>query len=143
MIRVKKYEREFLKDSINVSDRSIVSDHYLFAKMLRDDGHINDIEWNLYLEWYNWIIEKHSFAMPKRIIYLRLDPEIAYQRIKKRSREEEDPVSLEYIKRLHQYHENWLMENKDIPVLILDVDKDFESDPGVFKSLMENVEKFF
>ena len=51
--------------------------------MLRDDGNFNDIEWNLYLEWYNWILEKHSFAKPTKIIYLRLDPQIAYERIKK------------------------------------------------------------
>lgn len=140
--RVKKYEREFQKNSINVSERSVVSDHFLFAKMLRDDGNFNDIEWNLYLEWYNWILEKHSFAKPTKIIYLRLDPQIAYERIKKRSREEEDPVSFEYIKRLHDYHENWLMKNKDIPVLVLNVDKDFETDPDVFKTLAKNVENF-
>ena len=34
------------------------------------------------------------------------------------------------------------MKNKDIPVLVLNVDKDFETDPDVFKTLAKNVENF-
>lgn len=54
-------------------------------------------------------------------VYLKTDPEVAYQRIKTRNRSEEKDVPFEYIKHLHELHEKWLNVNqtdtpKNIPV---------------------------
>jgi len=50
------------------------------------------------------------------LVYLRTDPEIAYQRIKTRNRFEEKDVSLEYIQHLHELHDKWLnVHNTDVP----------------------------
>lgn len=49
-------------------------------------------------------------------VYLRTDPEVAYQRIKDRNRSEEKDVPFEYIKHLHELHDKWLNVCKtDIP----------------------------
>lgn len=89
--------------------------------------------------WYKWLIgnvkiESDLISMKKKkdllntviyiicfLVYLRTDPEVAYQRIKARNRSEEKDVPLEYIKHLHELHDNWLNVNstdvpKNIPV---------------------------
>jgi deoxyadenosine/deoxycytidine kinase len=66
-------------------------------------------------------------------IYLRTDPETCHKRMNKRNRSEEASVPLAYLQKLHDKHEEWLIEKKDvapylknIPVLVLECDEDFE-----------------
>ena len=42
---------------------------------------------------------------PRGYVYLRSNPEICFNRIKKRGREAEKNIKLEYIKRIHELHE--------------------------------------
>lgn len=50
------------------------------------------------------------------VVYLRTDPEVAYQRIKTRNRPEERNVTFEYIKHLHDLHDRWLnVKQTDVP----------------------------
>lgn len=49
-------------------------------------------------------------------VYLRTDPEVAFQRIKTRNRFEEKDVTLEYIQHLHELHDKWLnVHTTDVP----------------------------
>ena len=58
---------------------------------------------------------------PNAYIYLRSDPEMCYNRIKKRGRESEKNIKLEYIKRIHELHEekykDAVKNNKNIIVI--------------------------
>ncbi len=122
--RIQKYENEKVENKINLTERSILSDHHIFAQMLYDDKKMNEIEWKLYQNWFGWLSDKFN-AKPDAIIYLRCDPQIAYERVKKRARSEEDTISLEYLTRLSEYHDKWLLNEKNIPVKIVNVDEDF------------------
>lgn len=117
-----------------VLERSVYSDRYCFAKNCFELGVMNALEWKLYQETFEWLVENYT-TRPAGFIYLKTDPEICYQRLVKRSRAEEVGVSREYLQMLHDKHEAWLIEKagiaeylKDVPVLVLDCDKDFESD---------------
>lgn len=123
---------------LRVMERSIYSGHYAFATNSYQNGFLSPLEWNLYLEWFNFIVTGHCKA-PQGFIYLHVDPEVAYERIKKRNRSAEKTISLEYIKQIHDRHQAFLVEKRDVlpelhnvPVLILDCNKDFESDPSEF-----------
>lgn len=49
-------------------------------------------------------------------VYLRTDPEVAFERIKTRNRFEEKDVTLEYIQHLHELHDKWLnVHTTDVP----------------------------
>jgi len=132
--RIQKYQNEKSMDLINLSERSVLSDYHIFAQMLRDDGKMNAVEWKLYENWFSWLCDKFE-AKPDAIIYLRCDPKIAYERVKKRSRHEEDTISLEYLTRLSEYHDKWLLNEKDIPVKVVNVDEDFIDNEDKIQSM--------
>lgn len=105
------------------SERSIWTDRYVFGKMCIEDNKMNSIESKCYNHWFNWL-EKKFKPTPDGIIYIRCTPEKCLERINKRSRDEENTISLDYIKKLHTYHEEWLQNWKETPVLIIDNEKD-------------------
>jgi deoxyadenosine/deoxycytidine kinase len=128
--------QQFLHDDkdTHILERSIYCDRFCFAKTCYELGTMSEIEWNMYQEWFLWVSE--SFVpRPHGFIYVRTSPEVAYQRVATRHRHEETGVSLAYVQRLHEKHEDWLVRGaeslaslRDVPVLILECDKDFEHD---------------
>jgi deoxyadenosine/deoxycytidine kinase len=61
---------------------------------------------------------------PAFYIYLRSNPEKCINRIQKRHRQSEDQISLDYITKLHDLHENaylWAMA-QGVPVVCIDVE---------------------
>ena len=105
-----------------IIERSVLTDRNVFAKLLHENGKMSDMEWKLYTQWYDWL-NKEFAIRPDRFIYLRADPEISYNRMKKRLRNEEVGVPYEYIKNVHEKHEEWM--NKLGSVDIIDVNEDF------------------
>ena len=117
---------------ILVLERSVFSDRYCFAKNGFEMGVMNNLEWQLYKEWFSWLVYDY-ITLPTGFIYLKTDPKVSYERMRRRSRHEEASVSLEYLNMLHDKHESWLINKdgvdekiKDIPVLVLHCDEDFE-----------------
>lgn len=117
---------------ILILERSVFSDRYCFAKNSFEMGVMNPLEWQLYKEWFGWLVYQYT-TLPTGFIYLQTDPTICYERMKVRSRSEESTVSLEYLKMLHEKHENWLVKKtgidesvRNIPVLVLQCNEDFE-----------------
>lgn len=138
--RIQKFDKERVPGKINLTERSIFSDRNIFAQMLYDDGKMNTIEWKLYQNWFTWLSDKFN-AKPEAIIYLQCDPQIAYERVKKRARTEEEAISLEYLTRLHDYHEKWLngAERENIPVKILNVDEDFVGNESKIQTMYQQI----
>jgi len=132
-----------------VLERSVFSDKYCFAKNLYENGMMNSLEWTLYQEWFGWFFEDHV-QKPDGFIYLRTTPQTCYNRLKKRNRSEEKAVPLQYLEQLHEKHEAWLIKQegldsyvKDVPVLALDCNKEFETDPAQKKKLLQKITEFF
>jgi deoxyadenosine/deoxycytidine kinase len=110
-------------------ERSVYSDRYCFAKNCFEMGTLSAMEWNLYQEWFSWLDRTQVAGF----IYLQTDPTICYERMLKRKRAEETEVPYDYIHRLHEKHENWLVHKNDVtpalcevPVLVLECNVDFE-----------------
>ena len=122
------------KYGTQVLERSVYSDRYCFAKNCFERGTMSALEWKLYQEWFEWLIVNYA-PKPTGFIYLKTEPEVCFSRLTKRAREEEVGVSLEYLQSLHNKHEAWLLDKHevasylhDVPVLILDCNKEFEDD---------------
>ena len=120
-----------------------------FAKNCFEMGVMTELEWDLYKQWFSWLVDNYT-VKPSGFIYLQTEPEVCLSRLKMRQREEESPVGLEYLKRLHNKHEAWLLNKSDIasylndvPVLILNCNIDFESDLDEQFKHIKNVADFF
>ncbi len=135
--------------AIHVLERSVYSDRYCFAKNCFQMGTMNALEWKLYKEWFSWLVG--TYVRPLNgYIYLQTDPEVCHKRLIKRDRSEEKSVSLDYLKLIHEKHEQWLVQKyeiedamMDLPVLILECNKDFEKDFKAQEQHMQKISEFF
>ena len=60
------------------------------------------------------------------MVYLNTYANVCYDRVKKRSREGEESVSLDYLEKCKKYHEDWLCDTENI--LIIDANEDVTYD---------------
>lgn len=122
-------------------DRSLNTDRNVFAQMLYDDKEMSELEYNMYNCW-NDFYSKHVRDISKiKTIYLRCDPEIAHKRIMKRGRDEEKHIKLDYIRKVHDYHEKWLNTGES-NILVLDCNIDFELDEEYLIFIIEKIKLF-
>lgn len=125
---------------------------YVFAKNLFETGHLDMLEWAIYQEWHSFLLQElGDRATLHGFLYLRATPQRCLERLWRRARVEERGVQLLYLQQLHMQHEHWLLERRTkvhfadmrhMPVLVLDVDGDFEQDAAMQDILMAQVESF-
>lgn len=108
------------RSDLIISERCPLTDNHIFAKACHANGFMSDMEFDLYNEWSNFMINSFNVT-PDKIIYIQSTPEVCLQRINKRNRPEESTISLEYLTQIHNLHEEWL-KTTDIPILFIDND---------------------
>lgn len=124
--RFKSIKEALIKDN-NVLDRSIYEDWY-FAKVNKDLGRISDLEFSLYEDLLNNMLEELE-ELPKKspdlMIYLSGSFETILDRIKKRGREYElDEALVSYYYTLWEGYDNWVKQHyKASEVLIINIDE--------------------
>jgi len=91
-------------NAIIICERSVWTDKNVFAKMLFDDGKIEEVNFKIYNMWFDEFINQYRL---NSIFYVKTDPEKCAERVNIRSREGEN-IPLAYLKKCHKYHEDWL-----------------------------------
>ena len=91
-------------NAIIICERSVWTDKNVFAKMLYDDGKIEDVNYKIYNMWFDEFVSKYTL---NGIFYVKTHPEKCAERVNIRNREGED-IPLTYLEKCHKYHENWL-----------------------------------
>lgn len=124
-----------------IMERSVYSDYYCFARNCFENGSMTEIEYKIYQKWFHWLTKSFSIKS-KGYIYIRTDPEVCYERVKKRSRNAEGIIPLEYLTDLHNKHEEWLLSFPEDEVLVLDGNRDFESDEEIFNEYVLKIREF-
>ena len=109
--------RENPTKKIFITERSILTDKYVFAKMLYDSKLIGDLEMSLYNSWYKMMTTNINV---NAIIYINTDFDMLLKRIEKRSRKGEQNIDVDYLKSLENQHQVFIKQMKHehhIPVL--------------------------
>ena len=98
--------KEALKENYDViiSERSIYTDKFVFAKSLYDAKKMSLIEYLIYLKMFD---EFSTIINKFKMVYIRTSPEICDLRVKRRGRLGET-IPLEYLQDCHHYHDVWL-----------------------------------
>eukprot|EP00088_Acartia_fossae_P005814 TRINITY_DN12623_c0_g1_i1.p1 TRINITY_DN12623_c0_g1~~TRINITY_DN12623_c0_g1_i1.p1 ORF type:complete len:260 (-),score=57.19 TRINITY_DN12623_c0_g1_i1:223-1002(-) len=111
-----------------VMERSLYSEQYCFNQILKDEQKMSEGEFAVLNRWFKTLMNYDGLDLGvDLIIYVRTDPDILEKRIQKRGRKEEteskDSVSIEFLRKLHKYHEDWLIHHKHpVPAKVLVVD---------------------
>jgi deoxyadenosine/deoxycytidine kinase len=91
--------------AIFISERSLFTDREVFAKMLYKSGFIEEVNYKIYLRWF----DSFSSEFPlHKVIYVKADPQVCFDRIKKRSRTGESNIPLTYLENCHIHHNDML-----------------------------------
>ncbi len=112
-----------------------MTDKHVFGKLCIENENMTSIQKACYTHWYNWLSSEYN-SKPDGIIYMRSTPEKCLERIKKRARSEEETIPLKYLRQLNQYHDDWLLNEKEIPICVIDNNKDDDWD-NVIKQIEE------
>ena len=118
------------------TERSIFTDYNVFAKMLYDDGKMNEIEFKIYNTWFD---EFMNDLPDIEYIYLKTDPEVAFDRIIKRNRKGEN-IPLDYLTKCHEYHENWL--DKHSNKCVINCNLDIEETPEIVSNWLKTIDEY-
>jgi deoxyadenosine/deoxycytidine kinase len=131
------------KQYIIITERSLYTDKMVFAKMLYDSGKIEDVNYQIYLNWFDTF--SGEFPVHK-VIYVKAAPEKCYARIAKRSREGEENIPLEYLRACSLYHDNMLDKTIESCVcdkqLILDGNIDIYENKEQVNNWIQEIEQY-
>jgi deoxyadenosine/deoxycytidine kinase len=92
---------------IILCERSLEADANIFAKMLYDDGNIDDISYQVYCRMFA------DMALPYtvfKIFYLDIPVKTCLDRIKYRNRDGEANIGMEYLEKCKKYHDEWFQK---------------------------------
>ena len=138
-----KNNGEEKKHYIIITERSLYTDKMVFAKMLYDSGKIEDVNYQIYLNWFDTF--SGEFPVHK-VIYVKAAPEKCYTRIAKRSREGEENIPLEYLTACSLYHDNMLDKTNNTCVcdeqLILDGNIDIYENKTQVDKWIQEIEQY-
>lgn len=117
-----------------ITERCLDTDYHVFTKMLRADGSIDKLEFDLYVRWFTEL--KRTATPLSAIVHVDTSPEICAERIVKRGREGEEAIPLDYLRALDTYQRAWV-EAGDVPCLRASVAESKRVEDFVEKLLAE------
>ncbi|XP_071128547.1 thymidine kinase 2, mitochondrial-like [Mytilus edulis] len=141
LTRIQMHVKPHMKP-VKMLERSLYSTRYCFVENDFRNKTINGMELGILNGWFDFLMERENTSLDL-IIYLRADPQVCFNRIKKRSRKEECCVPFELIQSLHDLHEEWLIQHKKFklpaPVLVLDANKEYSEITQLYEDKRQEI----
>jgi len=128
--------------AIIITERSLHTDRLVFAKMLFDSGLIEHVNYQIYLKWFDSFVDDYPIS---GVIYVKTQPEICFERIKKRSRTGESDIPIDYLMKCDEYHDGMIMEmgkKANMHILTLDGNQDIFREPELLDSWTSEINNF-
>ena len=122
--------------SIIISERCIHTDRNVFARMLYDDGKIEDVSYAIYNMWFDTFSSKCKYHGH---IYLRASPDICHARVETRSRSGET-IPYDYLVRCHDCHDNWLTQAEN--TIMISVDDNMDIAEEKYKKIFSRIREY-
>ena len=122
--------------SIIICERSVFTDSNVFAKMLYDDGKIEEVDYNIYKRWFDEFTQDTPINCS---FYIKVTPENCEERVSRRAREGE-VIPLEYLKKCGEYHDTWL-EHESTKAVIIDGNIDNRENPNIMQNWMHKIKE--
>ena len=127
--------------AIIITERSLVTDKMVFAKMLYDTGNIEEVNYQIYGKWFECFASEYPI---KKVIYVNSSPEICHERIHERARLGESVIPLDYLNTCHNYHSDMMIsftENNN-KILELNGNTNIKENEDVLTKWLEDIHAF-
>lgn len=142
--RYRVHREVTFSNSSSIQDRSIYEDCHIFARNLYESGKMEERDYRNYHDLYVEMI-KH-LTPPDLMIYIRKTVPRLVEQIKKRGRDFEQNIPVDYLTCLNRYYEEWIGKYKEGRLLVIDTDElDFVAHPEHFdliaKQILEKIDQ--
>ena len=126
--------------AIIITERSLYTDKYVFAKMLYESGKMEDVNYQIYEKWFDTFAQDYPID---GIIYVNTNYKICNERIQKRSRAGESNIPIEYLENCETYHGSMMqiVETKK-PNLVLDGNVDIYDNPSIMEVWVQQIHSY-
>ena len=137
---LRRYQHSLELGQKGLFNNAIVSD-YLFDKdRIFARVNLDDKEFWLYEQLFQLL--KRRVPAPDLVIFLQAKTEILMERIKKREKEYEKPISYKYLDEINQAFNEFFFHYSDSPLLVVNASNiDFVNIPEDFEDLVNEIKK--
>ena len=119
--RFQQHQEIIWRGGGGVQDRTIYEDA-VFAKTLVKLGLMEERDWRTYLSLFRHM--SNFMCRPNVIVYLDVRPERSYERIRRRERDVESGITLDYLVALYDEYESFVRDiSRSVPVIRVDWDQ--------------------
>ncbi len=119
----------------------LISDYFIIKSLIFAGVTLTDDEYALYRKIFNFMYR--DLRKPDLYVYLYRTPENLLENIAKRGREYEKNITAHYLSDVHKAYMQFMQEQTDMPVLILDVTGvDFVRHPEKYREIVQNILRF-
>lgn len=128
--------------AIIITERSLTTDKMVFAKMLFDNGNIEDVNYQIYLKWFDGFVSEYPI---NKAIYVNSSPKVCYDRIHERSRLGESHIPLEYLDSCDKYHAimiEFFKKENNIEVLEVNGNSNIKENEDVLTKWLQDIDVF-
>jgi deoxyadenosine/deoxycytidine kinase len=123
-----------------ILDRSIYEDAHIFARALHHMGNLSERDYLAYRKLFELVVL--GLPLPNLLVYLKCPADKLMQRIRKRARNMETGITIEYLELLESFYEEWLMSFDLCPVLTIPTDDlDFVHQPMALELVVERIQE--
>ena len=120
-------------------DRTIYEDAHIFAGNLHQMGSMSSRDFGTYMKLFD--ISTDLIPKPDLLIYLKASVPTLVKQIRKRGREYEQNIEVEYLERLNNRYNDWIENNYKGEVFVIDKDNsDFIENAKVLEALYERLD---
>jgi deoxyadenosine/deoxycytidine kinase len=129
-------------NAIIITERSLYTDKFVFAKMLYNMGKIEHVCYQIYSKWFDTFVDECPLH---QVVYVHADPAVCHHRIAVRSRDGEEGIPLSYLSECHAYHEHMMKEElsaSSVTQLVLDGNVDINENPSQLDIWTQKINEF-
>jgi deoxyadenosine/deoxycytidine kinase len=126
-----------------VCERSLEADRHIFAKMLRDEGAIDSVSYQV----YEMLFKNTSWEFEVDLaVYLDADPAKCIERIERRARQGESVIPIEYLVQCKHFYDTWMSHmcehtQKTVVHIDANVDTAYDSSTDIGTQWVDLVQK--
>jgi deoxyguanosine kinase len=137
---LRRYQHSLELDQKGLFKSAIITD-YLFDKdRIFAKVNLDDKEFWLYEQMFQLL--KKRVPVPDLVIFLQTKTEVLMERIRKRNKDYEKPISFKYLDEINQAFNDFFFHYSDSPILVVNASNiDFVNIPEDFEDLVNEIKK--